>query len=64
MRQFFGPYAYRYEDEDSAPGADVANTHFRAIDFAGFEYHYLDDEWFQVRTNPNVVNHVYGNLSG
>lgn len=47
-RQFFGPYAYRYEDEDAAPGGDVANTHFRAIDFAGFEYHYLDDEWFKV----------------
>ena len=47
-RQFFGPYAYRYEDEDAAPGGDVANTHFRAVDYAGFDYHYLDEEWFKV----------------
>ena len=48
-RQFFGPYAYRYEadDIDQGPGGDVANTHFRAIDFAGFPYHYLDDQWFK-----------------
>lgn len=48
-RQFFGPYAYRFEDDDTGqgPGGDVANTHFRAIDYAGFEQHYLDDPWFK-----------------
>ncbi|KAK2162767.1 hypothetical protein LSH36_92g05014 [Paralvinella palmiformis] len=46
-RQFFGPYAYRYEKEDEGEEADRANTHFRAIDFAGFPTHYLDEPWFK-----------------
>ena len=49
-RQFFGPYAYRYEREDegdSGGAADRANTHFRAIDYAGFETNYLDEPWFK-----------------
>jgi len=49
-RQFFGPYAYRYDDEDQGiggPTGDRASTHFRAIDYAGFEDHYLDDTWFK-----------------
>ena len=49
-RQFFGPYAYRYEREDEGDGgsaADRANTHFRAIDYAGFPDHYLDEPWFK-----------------
>ncbi|ELU11322.1 hypothetical protein CAPTEDRAFT_161811 [Capitella teleta] len=47
-RQFFGPYAYRYEKEDEGgETGDRANTHFRAIDFAGFENHYLDAPWFK-----------------
>ncbi len=47
-RQFFGPYAYRYEkDDNSGSDADRANTHFRAIDYAGFPEHYLDDDWFK-----------------
>jgi hypothetical protein len=47
-RQFFGPYAYRYEKEDEGGDTgDRANTHFRAIDFAGFEDHYLDASWFK-----------------
>ena len=49
QRQFFGPYAYRYEKDDSnsGPGEDRANTHFRAIDQAGFPDHYLDEPWFK-----------------
>lgn len=47
-RQFFGPYAYRYSPEDSGgPEGDQANTHFRAVDYAGFENHYLDRDWFK-----------------
>lgn len=47
-RQFFGPYAYRYEKEDEeGESGDRANTHFRALDFAGFENHYLDAAWFK-----------------
>ncbi len=49
IRQFFGPYAYRYEEDQTNQGqsADRANTHFRAIDFAGFPQHYLDRDWFK-----------------
>ena len=49
QRQFFGPYAYRFEEDTPASGqaADRANTHFRAIDFAGFTKHYLDKPWFK-----------------
>ena len=46
-RQFFGPYAYRYEKDDEGDEADRANTHFRAIDFAGKPTHYLDKDWFK-----------------
>lgn len=47
-RQYFGPYAYRYEDDNpSGPSGDRANTQFRAIDFAGFPTHYLDEPWFK-----------------
>ena len=48
-RQFFGPYAYRFEEDTPASGqaADRANTHFRAVDFAGFAQHYLDKPWFK-----------------
>lgn len=48
-RQYFGPYAYRYEDDNpSGPsGGDRANTQFRAIDYAGFPQHYLDEPWFK-----------------
>jgi len=48
-RQYFGPYAYRYDDDNpSGPsGGDRANTQFRAIDYAGFPQHYLDEPWFK-----------------
>ena len=36
IRQFFGPYAYKYQA-----------THYRAVDFAGHSDHYLDDPWFR-----------------
>jgi len=50
-RQFFGPYAYRYEKPKSSNSgttdSDVANTHFRAIDYAGLPTTYLDKAWFK-----------------
>ena len=48
-RQYFGPYAWRYEEDNpSGPsGGDRANTQFRAIDYAGFPEHYLDEPWFR-----------------
>lgn len=48
-RQFFGPFAYRFEEAKTGQGtdSDVANTHFRAIDYAGFPKTYLDEPWFK-----------------
>ena len=48
-RQYFGPYAYRYDDAADTGGqeGEQVNTNFRAIDYAGFEDHYLDEPWFR-----------------
>ena len=48
-RQLFGPYAYRYEPpaDPNTPQSDVANTNFRAIDYAGLPAGYLDEPWFK-----------------
>jgi len=49
-RQFFGPYAYRYEPPVTGTGttdSSVANTHYRAIDYAGLPTTYLDNSWFK-----------------
>jgi len=49
-RQFFGPYAYRYEPSilvTATTDAPVANTHYRAIDHAGLPTTYLDKPWFK-----------------
>ena len=40
--------ACRYEDDTGGgPSGDRANTHYRAIDYAGFPKHYLDEAWFK-----------------
>lgn len=48
-REYFGPYAWRYEKTDptAGPESNVANTHFRAIDYAGFETPYISEPWFK-----------------
>jgi hypothetical protein len=49
-RQYFGPYAYRFEKPATGTGStdsDVANTHYRAIDYAGLPTVYLDKPWFK-----------------
>ena len=49
-RQYFGPYAYRYDDP-SDTGAETegerVNTNFRAIDYAGFPVSYINKPWFR-----------------
>ena len=48
-RQLFGPYAYRFEKppDPASPTSDVANTNFRAVDWAGHSTSYLDESWFK-----------------
>jgi len=45
-RQFFGPFAYRY-NEDRGDSADRVNTQYRAVDFAGLPDNYLDKPWYR-----------------
>jgi len=51
LRQFFGPYAYQFEDDKetgtTGNAADTASIHYQAVDFAGFPNHYLDKPWFK-----------------
>ncbi|ESO11626.1 hypothetical protein HELRODRAFT_108901 [Helobdella robusta] len=48
-RELFGPYAYKFEKapDPSNPQSNVANTNFRAVDYAGFPTSYLDEPWFK-----------------
>ena len=59
-RQFFGPYAYRYDSRRTADGqeGDQANTHFRAVDYAGFETPLPGQALVQEREREVAVQHV------
>ncbi|OAF69729.1 hypothetical protein A3Q56_02519 [Intoshia linei] len=88
-REYFAPYAYRYEATDeiqreneredfydqSYRSQDRANTHFRAVDFAGFikqskmgtgeqeftnsQSSYLDELWFRT-VKERWQSNIYG----
>ena len=49
-KQFFGPYAWR---------TSVSGTRYLALDYAGFEKHYLDDVWFK-NIKERWVSNTYG----
>lgn len=48
-REFFGPYSWRFEEthKTAGPDSNVANIHFRAIDYAGFPEPYISEPWFK-----------------
>ena len=46
-RQFFGPFAYRYNEDTGGQEGERVNTQYRAVDFAGFPDNYLDYPWFR-----------------